>query len=65
MTALAQCPVCGQQMAVRTNDRLPAHWWSELEKRHREAPCEGSQMGTRFWPTTETADGPVRRQRTT
>lgn len=51
MTTQARCPVCGQTMAVRTSDRLPAHWWSELEKRHREPQCEGSQMGTRFWPT--------------
>ena len=47
-------------MTVRTSGRLPAHWWSELEKRHREAPCEGSQMGTRFWLTDRNG---VRHQR--
>lgn len=52
MTAQAECPVCGQALTVRTDEKLPVHWWSDLEQRHREAPCEGSRMGTRYWPET-------------
>ena len=60
MSTQARCPVCAQTMTVRTSGRLPAHWWADLETRHREAPCEGSQMGTRFWLTDRNG---VRHQR--
>ena len=63
MTARAQCPVCGRMLTVRSDDRLPRHWWSDREQRAGADRCEGSQMGTRYWPQTETGRGPVRHQR--
>lgn len=52
MTDRAQCPVCGRKLTVRSDDRLPRHWWSERERISGAGQCEGSQMGTRHWPTT-------------
>lgn len=52
MSSLALCPVCGRKLTVRSDDRLPRHWWSERERISGDAQCEGSQMGTRHWPDT-------------
>jgi len=65
MTARAVCPVCGRKLDVRADDRLPSHWWSPREQLAGADRCEGSQMGTRFWPVVTSSEGPVRYQRPT
>lgn len=63
MTALATCPDCGQRMRVRTDERIPRHWRTDLERRHRDPRCPGSELDTRHWRTETTADGPARHKR--
>lgn len=52
MSTQARCPVCGRKLTVRSDDRLPRHWWSERERIASADQCEGSLMGIRYWPTT-------------
>lgn len=52
MSALALCPVCGKTLTARSDDRLPRHWWSERERIASADQCEGSLMGTSYWPAT-------------
>lgn len=60
MTALATCPHCLRRIRVRTDQRIPRHWPTELAERDGDPKCPGSELGTRFWPVETTADGPAR-----
>lgn len=59
MTA-AQCPVCGQVLTVRSDDRLPRHWPSERSRLWGGDKCAGSQEGTRSWPDKQIRGRTVR-----
>ena len=52
MSSYALCPVCGRKVRVRTDDRISAHWWSRSEREGGQPRCEGSLIGTRYWPDT-------------
>lgn len=61
MSARAMCPECGRVLTVRSDERLPKHWKSPRAQLAGEPRCEGSQVGTRHWPTSTTG---IRHKRT-
>lgn len=61
--AVAICPDCGKTLPVRVDERIARHWKSELDRRHNDAKCVGSELDTRHWKTVTTTDGPARFKR--